>query len=129
MIISILSIIIILVSIIGLYLHSKNKIHNITIIENFYDEYGQKFHNKDLKLNIKLNNQIKVNGGLGDELTFKVIKVSNNSITIKASENMSQMKTDLLSNNDEFIIEANEKTVLNRLVTDIGISYTIKLER
>ena len=57
-------------------------------------------------MNIKLNDQIKVNGGLGDELTFKVIKVSDNSITIETS-----------------------KILLNRLVTDMGVSYTIKLER
>ena len=42
---------------------------------------------------------------------------------------MSEKKVDLLSIEDEFVIKKGEKTKLNRLVTDMGISYTIKLER
>lgn len=128
-VISIISVIIVLVSVVGLYLHNKNTVYNITVTESFWNEYGEQYHNKELNLNIKLNDKITVNGGLGDELTFTVIKVSHNSITIKASENMSQMKTDLLSMNDEFVIRTNEETILNRLVTDMGVSYTIKLEQ
>lgn len=127
-IIGIILLITLSVGIAGLYLHNKNTVCTVTVTEKFYDEYGKQYHNKELKFNVKLNDRIKVNGGLGDEITFKVIKVSNNSITVKTSENMSQMKTDLLSNNDEFVIKKNEETVLNRLIMGGGVSYTIKLE-
>lgn len=80
-------------------------------------------------MNIKLNDQIKVNGGRGDEIIFKIIKVNSDSITIKTSEEMSQIKNDLLLMEDEFVIKQNEETKLNRLLTGMGVSYTIKLQR
>lgn len=113
----------------GLYFYHKNITYHITIIEKFFDEDKEPYHKKEIKAKIKLNDQIKVNGGLKDELTFKIKKVSNNSITMKTSEKMSQIKIDLLSIDDEFIIKKNEETIINRLVMDQGISYTIKLER
>lgn len=128
-IISIFSIIIVLVSIIGLYLYNKNIVYTISITESFWNEYGEQYHNEEVKLKIKLNDEIKVDGGLGDEIIFKVIRVSNSSITIKTSENMSQKKTNLLSTSDKFMIKENEQIILNRLVTDMGVSYVIKLER
>lgn len=128
-IISVILAILVLGSITGLYLYNKNLTYNITIIEKFWAESGEQYHNKELKYNIKLNDEIKVNGGLGDEITFKVIKVDKNSITIKTSEEMSQKIVNLLSTETEFIIKMDEETKLNRLVTDMGISYTIVLER
>lgn len=121
--------ILVLGSITGLYLYNKNLTYNITIIEKFWNESGKQYHNKELKYNIKLNDEIKVNGGLGDEIIFKVIKVDKNSITIKTSEEMSQKIVNLLSTETEFIIKIDDETKLNRLVTDMGISYTLKLER
>lgn len=82
-----------------------------------------------MKLNIKLDDEIKVNGGLGDEITFKIIKVNKDSITIKTSEKISENKIDLLSIEDEFVIIKGKETKLNRLLTDMGVSYTIKLKR
>ena len=82
-----------------------------------------------MKFNIKLDDEIKVNGGLGDEITFKIIKVNKNSITIKTSEKMSENITNLLSDEDELVIRKSEETKLNRLLTDMAVSYTIKLER
>lgn len=121
--------ILVLGSIIGLYFYNKNIVYNITIVEKFWDESGQQYHNKELKYNIKLNDEIKVNGGLGDEITFKIIEVNKDHITIKTSEEMSQIIVNLLSIETEFIIKIDEETKLNRLVTDMGISYTLKLER
>lgn len=121
--------ILVLGSITGLYFYNRSINYKITIIEKFWGESGERYHNKELTLNIKLNDEIKVNGGLGDEITFKVIKVDNNSITIKTSEEMSQNIVNLLSNENEFIIKTGEETKLNRLVTDMGISYTIILGR
>ena len=128
-IIGIIFIILVLVGITGVYKKNKNRIYHITITEKFWDQYGKQYHNEELKEKIKFNDQIKVNGGLGDELTFRVIKVNNDSITIKTSEKMSQIKIDLLSTDDEFVIKKGEETVINRLVMDGGVSYTIKLER
>ena len=128
-IISVILALLVLGSITGLYLYNKNLTYNITIIEKFWNESGKQYHNKELKYNIKLNDEIKVNGGLGDEIIFKVIKVDKNSITIKTSEEMSQKIVNLLSIETEFIIKMDEETKLNRLVTDMGISYTLKLER
>lgn len=127
-VISIISVIIVLFSVLGLYLYNKNTVYSITVTEKFWDAYGEQYHNEELHLNIKLHDQIKVNGGLGDELTFKVIKVNKDSIAIKTSEEMSQIKNDLLLMEEEFVIRTNEETVLNRLVTGGGISYTIRLE-
>lgn len=126
---SVILAILVLGSITGLYLYNKNLTYNITIIEKFWNESGKQYHNKELKYNIKLNDEIKVNGGLGDEIIFKVIKVDKNSITIKTSEEMSQKIVNLLSTETEFIIKIDDETKLNRLVTDMGISYTLKLER
>lgn len=120
--------IVILVSMIGLYGYHKSRTYKITIIEKFWSESGEQYHNKELNYNIKLNDEIKVNGGLGDELTFKVIKISKDSITIKTSEKMSQKIVNLLSQDTKFTIKKGEETKLNRLVTDMGISYTIILE-
>lgn len=120
--------IVILVSMIGLYGYHKRRTYKITIIEKFWNESGEQYHNKELNYNIKLNDEIKVNGGLGDELTFKVIKISKDSITIKTSEKMSQKIVNLLSQDTKFTIKKGEETKLNRLVTDMGISYTIILE-
>lgn len=128
-IISVILVILVLISTMGLYLYNKNINYKITIIENSFGEFGEQYHNKELRFNIKLNDEFKVNGGLGDELTFKVIKVNKNFITIKASEEMSQKTSDLLTLDDKFIIKNDETTILNRIVTDIGVSYTIKLER
>ena len=128
-IISVILALLVLGSITGLYLYNKNLTYNITIIEKFWNESGKQYHNKELKYNIKLNDEIKVNGGLGDEIIFKLIKVDKNSITIKTSEEMSQKIVNLLSIETEFIIKMDEETKLNRLVTDMGISYTLKLER
>lgn len=101
----------------------------MTITEKFWNEFGEQYHNKELKYTIKLNDEIKVNGGLGDEITFKIIKVNKDFITIRTSEEMSQTIVNLLSQEDKFIIKTGEETKLNRLVTDMGISYTITLER
>lgn len=128
-IISVILALLVIGSIIGLYLYNKNMTYNITIIEKFWGESGEQYHNKELKYNIKLNDEIKVNGGLGDEITFKIIKVNKDHITIKTSEEMSQIVVNLLSTETEFIIKMGEETKLNRLVTDMGISYTIILER
>lgn len=128
-IISVILALLVLGSITGLYLYNKSMTYNITIIEKFWGESGEQYHNKELKYNIKLNDEIKVNGGLGDEITFKIIKVNKDHITIKTSEKMSQIVVNLLSQEDEFIIKNGEETKLNRLVTDMGISYTIILER
>lgn len=128
-IISVLLGILVLGSITGLYFYNRSINYKITIIEKFWDESGEQYHNKELTLNINLNDEIKVDGGLGDEITFKVIKVDKNSITIKTSEEMSQKIVNLLSIETEFIIKMDEETKLNRLVTDMGISYTLKLER
>ena len=113
----------------GIYLYNKSITYNITIIEKFWNESGEQNHNKELKLNIKLDDEIKVNGGLGDEITFKIIKVNKDSITIKTSEKISENKIDLLSIEDEFVIIKGKETKLNRLLTDMGVSYTIKLKR
>lgn len=121
--------ILVLGSITGLYFYNRSINYKITIIEKIWGESGEQYHNKELTLNIKLNDEIKVDGGLGDEITFKVIKVDKNSITIKTSEEMSQKIVNLLSTETEFIIKMDEETKLNRLVTDMGISYTLKLER
>lgn len=128
-IISVILGVLILVSITGLYLYNRNINYKISIIEKFWGEYGEQYHNKEIILNIKLNDEIKVNNGVGGELTFKVIKVNKDSITIKTSEEMSCKTADLLTLDDEFIIKKDEETKLNRLLTDIGISYTIILER
>lgn len=116
-------------SITGLYFYNRSINYKITIIEKFWGESGEQYHNKELKYNIKLNDEIKVDGGLGDEIIFKVIKVDKNSITIKTNEYLSQKIVNLLSTETEFIIKMDEETKLNRLVTDMGISYTITLER
>lgn len=128
-IISVILAILVLGSITWLYLYNKNLTYNITIIEKFWNESGEQYHNKELNYNIKLNDEIKVNGGLGDEIFFKVIKVDKNSITIKTSEYLSQKIVNLLSTETEFIIKMDKEIKLNRLVTDMGISYTLKLER
>jgi len=117
--------VLVIVSITGLYLYNKNIAYNITIVEKFWDEYGEQYHNKELKTKIKLNDEVKVNGGLGDEITFKIIKVINDSITIKTSEEMSQMKENSLFQGDEFVIKKNEETKINRLLYGKGVSYTI----
>lgn len=128
-IISVILAILVLGSITGIYLYNKSITYNITITEKIWNESGEQVHNKDLKFNIKLDDEIKVNGGLGDEITFKIIKVNKNSITIKTSEKMSENITNLLSDEDEFVIRKSEETKLNRLLTDMAVSYTIKLER
>lgn len=128
-IISVILGILVLGSITGLYFYNRSINYKITIIEKFWGESGEQYHNKELKYNIKLNDEIKVDGGLGDEIIFKVIKVDKNSITIKTSEYLSQKIVNLLSTETEFIIKMDEETKLNRLVTDMGISYTLKLER
>lgn len=120
--------VLIFVSIIGLYLYNRNMNYKITITEKFWGEDGVQYHNKEITLNIKLNDEIKVNNGVGGELTFEVIKVNKDYITIKTSEEMSCKTVDLLSQDDEFIIKKNEETKLNRLVTDVGFSYTLLLE-
>lgn len=116
------------VSIAGLYLYYKNINYKITITEKFWNEYGEQYHNKTSSMSIKLNDEIKVDGALGDELIFKVIRVNKNSITLKTSEKMSREIVNLLSQDDEFIIKKDEEIKLNRLVTDMGISYTIIIE-
>ncbi len=128
-IISVILAILVLGSITGIYLYNKSITYNITITEKIWNESGEQVHNKELKFNIKLDDEIKVNGGLGDEITFKIIKVNKNSITIKTSEKMSENITNLLSDEDEFVIRKSEETKLNRLLTDMAVSYTIKLER
>ncbi len=128
-IISVILSVLVLGSIIGLYLYNKNLTYNITIIEKFWNVSGEQYHNKELKFNIKLNDEIKVNVGSNEEISFKIIEVNKDHITIKTSEKMSEKKVDLLSIEDEFVIKKGEKTKLNRLVTDMGISYTIKLEQ
>lgn len=128
-IISVILAILVLGSIIGLYLYNKNITYNITITEKFWNVSGEQYHNKELKFNIKLNDEIKVNGGLNDEITFKIIEVNKDHITIKTSEEMSEKKIDLLSIEDEFIIRKGEEAKLNRLLTDMGVSYTIILDR
>ncbi len=128
-IISVILAILVLGSITGLYLYNKNITYNITIIEKFWNVSGEQYHNKELKFNIKLNDEITVNGGLNDEITFKIIEVSKDHIAIKTSEEMSQIKNDVLLMEDEFVIKINEETVLNRMLTGGGVSYTIKLER
>lgn len=127
--ISVILVVLVLGSIIGLYLYNKNITYDITIIENFWNVSGEQYHNKELKFNIKLNDEIKINCGSNEEITFKIIEASKDYITIKTSEKMSEKKIDLLSIEDEFVIKKGEETKLNRLVTDMGISYTIKLER
>lgn len=124
-----ISVIIILITAIGLCLYNKNTVYTITVTESFCDVYGNQYHNEEIKKNIKLNDTITVNGGLEDELTFKVIKISTGSVTLRSSENMSQMKNNSVLIDDEFVINTGEKTVLNRLVTDMGVSYKIKAER
>ena len=42
---------------------------------------------------------------------------------------MSENITNLLSDEDELVIRKSEETKLNRLLTDMAVSYTIKLER
>ena len=128
-IISVILAILVLGSITGIYLYNKSITYNITITEKIWNESGEQVHNKELKFNIKLDDEIKVNGGLGDEITCKIIKVNKNSITIKTSEKMSENITNLLSDEDEFVIRKSEETKLNRLLTDMAVSYTIKLER
>lgn len=128
-IISVILAILVLGSITGIYLYNKSITYNITITEKIWNESGEQVHNKELKFNIKLDDEIKANGGLGDEITFKIIKVNKNSITIKTSEKMSENITNLLSDEDEFVIRKSEETKLNRLLTDMAVSYTIKLER
>lgn len=119
----------VLVCITGFYFYNKNSVYNITIIEKFWRENGEQYHNKEITQNIKLNDEIKVNNGVGDELTFKVIKVNKDSITIKTSEEMSCKTADLLVQDDEFIIKKDEEAKLNRLLTGIGVSYTIILKK
>ncbi len=127
-IISVILAIIVLGSITGLYLYNKNIVYNIIITEKFWDGYGEQYHNKELKIKTKLNDEIKVNG-VSKDVTFKITKVNKDSITIKTSEEMSQIKNDVLLMEDEFVIKINEETVLNRMLTGGGVSYTIKLER
>jgi len=126
---SVILVVLVLVSITGLYFYNKNSVYNITIIEKFWRENGEQYHNKEITQNIKLNDEIKVNNGEGDELTFKVIKVNKDSITIKTSEEMSCKTADLLVQDDKFIIKKDEETKLNRLLTGIGVSYTIILKK
>lgn len=128
-IISVILAILVLVSITGLYLYNKNMTYNLTIIEKFWNVSGEQYHNEKLKFNIKLSDEIKVNGGLNDEITFKVVKVNKDSISIRTSEEMSQLKNDSLQMEDEFIIKMNEEIALNRMTMGSGVSYTIKLER
>lgn len=127
-IISVILAILVLGSITGLYLYNKNLTYNITIIEKFWNASGEQYHNKELKIKTKLNDEIKVNG-VSKDVTFKITKVNKDSITIKTSEEMSQIKNDVLLMEDEFVIKINEETVLNRMLTGGGVSYTIKLER
>lgn len=127
-IISVILAILVLGSITGLYLYNKNLTYNITIIEKFWNASGEQYHNKELKIKTKLNDEIKVNG-VSKDVTFKITKVNKDSITIKTSEEMSQKIVNLLSTETEFIIKIDDETKLNRLVTDMGISYTLKLER
>lgn len=128
-IISIILCIFVFIGIAGSYFYTKNIAYNVTIVEKFWDAYGAQYHNKELMTRIRLNDQIKVNGGSGDEITFKVVKVNKDSVTIQTSEEMSQVRMDSLSIGNEFIININEETVLNRFIMGSGVSYTIKLER
>lgn len=124
-ILSIFIIVILVICCISINLYNKNKTYQIAIIESFFDVSGNKYHEDTLNKFVKLNDEIKVNDGLGGELTFKVIKANNKLITIKTSEEMSQIKENSLVKEDEFVIKKNEETKINRLLSGNGVSYTI----
>jgi len=124
-IVSISIIVILLICYIGINLYNKNRTYQIIITENFFDVSGNKYYENVLNKNIKLKDEIKVNDGFGGELTFKVIKANNKLIVIKTSEEMSQIKENSLVQKDEFVIKKNEETIINRLLSGKGVSYTM----
>lgn len=117
------------ISITAVNLINKSRSFNITITETFFGPYGNQYHDEVLPYNINSDDEIKVNDGSGGKLTFKMIKASNNSVRLQASEELIQVKSDFFpSPENEFVIVKDEETKLNRLTTGSGVSYTILLD-
>ena len=73
---------------------NKSRSFNITITEAFFYPYGNQYHDEVLTYNINSDDEIKVNDGSGGEVTFKIIKASNNSVRLQVSEELIQVKSD-----------------------------------
>lgn len=102
---------------------SKNYV-KISIRENTWNQDGSsKKDEKEYK--IKKNDVIKVNVNWSNEITFKVLNISKNSITIETSEAMSLNSINLRSKETKFKINKKGASTLHTLTMDAGASYKI----
>lgn len=103
---------------------NKQTYAKISIKEKIWNETGNsKESTKEYE--IKKGDVIELNDNWSDKITFKVLKITKNSITIKTSEAMSLNKINLRSKETRFKLNKNELSELYTLTTDAGASYDI----
>lgn len=108
----------------GISKESTKKYVKISIREKTWSEGGVS-KERTKQYEIKKNDVIKVNINWSDEITFKVLNIANDSITIETSEAMSLNNINLTSKETKFKINKSESSTLHTLTMDAGASYKI----